>query len=183
MNSNNRKKDKKQKYPSAEILHSVCYDEFRRAIETYDKIYEKVNIALAFSGVVLLVIMSNFDYTIISRFKSYKTLFELVSLHILTFSSFASAVLIIWAVVQLLLLMRSRSMTVFDSVSIRNENIYCENTEDASMWLIDKYTQSTNEIRPESEKKQKTFDSAVLKIVIALLCYAIAILLEKGFIK
>lgn len=35
-------------YPSAEMLLQVCYNDYQRLIDTYDKIYEKVNVTLGF---------------------------------------------------------------------------------------------------------------------------------------
>ncbi len=58
-----KKNIKKVQYPSAVMLKEDCYNEYQRLMETYDKIYEKVNIMLAFCGVVLLVILSKVDIT------------------------------------------------------------------------------------------------------------------------
>ena len=41
------KPKKETKYPSAEIVQSACLEDYKRCLESYDKIYEKVNIALA----------------------------------------------------------------------------------------------------------------------------------------
>lgn len=172
----------KSNYPSAELLQNTCYEDYRRVLDTYDKIYEKVNIALAFSGVILLVVMSSFDYTIITRILSLSkpSNLELFSLLTLLLCSLASAVLIVWSVIQLLLLIRSKKLTVFDSIAVRNEEIYRETKAIASVWLIDKYTQATAALRPVISKKQKSFDSAVLKIIISLLCYAVVVVIQKG---
>ena len=172
--------ENKPEYPSAELLQSTCYEDYRRVLDTYDKIYEKVNIALAFSGVILLVVMSSFDYTIIARILNKPSNLELFSLLTLLLCSLSSAVLIIWSVIQLLLLIRSKKLTVFDSIAVRNEEIYRETKEIASVWLIDKYTQATAALCPEISKKQKSFDSAVLKIIISLLCYTVVVVIQKG---
>lgn len=170
----------KADYPSAELLQSTCYEDYRRVLDTYDKIYEKVNIALAFSGIILLVVMSSFDYTIIGRIIDTPSNLELFSLLALLLCSFASAVLVVWSVIQLLLLIRSKELTVFDSIAVRNEELYRETKEVASVWLIDKYTQSIAALRPKISEKQKSFDSAVLKIIIGLMCYAVVIIIQKG---
>lgn len=169
-------------YPSAELLQNICYEEYRRVLGTYDKIYEKVNIALAFSGIILLVVMSSFDYTIICRIVAVQSSLELFSLLMLLLCSLASTVLIVWSVIQLLLLIRSKELTVFDSIAVRNEELYRETKETASVWLIDKYTQSVAALRPEIRIKQKSFDSAILKIVIGLICFAVVMVIQKGMI-
>ena len=171
---------RKSDYPSAELLQNTCYEDYRRVLDTYDKIYEKVNIALAFSGIILLVIMSSFDYTIIARIISYTSKLELFSLVLIVVCSTVSAIFIVWAVIQLLLLMRSKKLMVFDSISVRNEELYRESAEVASVWLIDKYTRAVDALRPEISDKQKVFDKAVLNIIIALLSYAVVLMVGKG---
>ncbi len=166
-------------YPSAEFLHSVCIFDYQRVLDTYDKIYEKTNVALGFSSVILLVIMSSIDYTIIKMIPS-ATKLELFTLLVLIVCSIGSAMCIIWAVVQLLLLMRSKTITVMDSISIRDEGIYKESTETAALWLIDKYTKAINDMRPQIQKKQKSFDSAVINIIIAIVLYAFVLIIQKG---
>lgn len=170
----------KSQYPSAEMLQRTCYEDYRRVLDTYDKIYEKVNIALAFSGIILLVIMSNFDYTIIMRIIECASKLELFSLLLLVATSCSGAIFIVCAVIQLLLLMRSKTIVVFDSISVRSEALYKETVEVSSMWLIEKYTQAIAFLRPEIDKKQKLYDKAVMRIIIAVLCYGISMLIEKG---
>ena len=178
--SNSKNDKKKVMYPSAEILQNTCYEDYRRVLETYDKIYEKVNIALAFSGIILLVIMSSFDYTIVVRICSCNSTLGLFSLLLYFLCSLASAVLIIWAVIQLLLLMKSKPLKVFDSISARNEELYYKQVDVTSMWLIDKYTKAIVALRLEIEEKQQRFDAAVTMIVVALLIYAFEVVIKKG---
>ena len=146
---------KKVNFPSAEMLQNTCYEDYCRVLDTYDKIYEKVNIALAFSGVILLVVMSSFDYTLVGRIIDKPSNLELLSILTLLLCSFASAMLLLWSVIQLLMLIRSKKLTVFDSITVRNDELYRETNEIASVWLIDKYTQAIAALRPEINKKQK----------------------------
>ena len=143
---------KKAEYPSAELLQTTCYEDYRRV----------------------------FDYTIIGRIINFTSKLELFPLLLCFLCSVLSAVLIVWAVIQLLLLMRSKNLTVFDSISIRNEELYRESVEVASVWLIDKYTKAVTALRPEISNKQKAFDKAVLRIIIALLSYAVVLMVGKG---
>jgi len=170
----------KIKYPSAELLQSPCYEDYKRLIDTYDKIYEKVNIALAFCGIALLVILNSFDYTMITEMFCALSKLELFSLLTLLFSSLASTICMVWAVIQLLLLMHSRTVTVFDSIAARNEEIYRWSPDEAALWLIDKYTYAVSELRTIISAKQKKFDSAIIKIMISILAYAIFLIIEKG---
>lgn len=168
------------KYPSAELLQSHCYDDYNRLINTYDKIYEKVNIALAFSGIVLLVILNCFDYTLIIEMFRLSSTLELFSMLILMLCSTASTVCMVWAVIQLLLLMHSKTVTVFDSVAARNDEIYLWSPDEAALWLIDKYTYAVSELRIVITYKQKKYDSAIIKIVLSILSYAVVLIIKKG---
>lgn len=170
----------KANYASAELLQSVCYEDYRRLLDTYDKIYEKINIALAFCGIILLVIVSNFDYTIVSRIIKCSSKLELFPLLLIVVCSLLSTFLIVWSVVQLLLLMRSKLLSVFDSITLRNEELYRQSIEVSSVWLIDKYTRIIALLRPEIDKKQKAFDKAIIKIIVSTLCYAFVLIIEKG---
>ena len=175
------KPKKEIKYPAAEIVQSACLEDYKRCLESYDKIYEKVNIALAFCGIVLLVILSSFDFTVISKISLTTSKLELFSIILYLICSVVSIICIVWAVIKLLWLMRSRDITVFNSVASRNEQIYFLSPDEASLWLIDNYTYATNEIRAINETKQKEYNAVIIKIVISLLSYAIVIIINKGF--
>ena len=168
------------KYPAAEISQQACYEDYRRLIDTYDKIYEKINITLAFCGVILLVILSNFDYTYLSNMCSVQERTKLAAILMIIHTSAISSICILWSVVQLLLLMQSRTIPVVDSIEIRNQEIYKWRTDKAAVWLIDKYTLAINGIREVIAKKKKIFNAVVVKIVVALLLYAVTLIIEKG---
>ena len=173
-------KETENVYPSAEMLQQVCQDDYFRLIDTYDKVYEKINVTLAFCGVVFLVILGSLDYTSILKICNAQSNLELFSLLIFLICSVVSSFCIIWAVVQLLSLMRSKEIPVFDSIDIRNEEIYRWSNGNAAVWLIDKYTIVTSALRTIISNKQKKYDSAVTKVVIALVMHAVVLVIEKG---
>ena len=164
-----KKKKKKIQYPSAELVQQACFEDYCRLINTYDKIYDKVNITLTFCGVILLVILGSVDYTWIADISKTNSNLELFSI-----------VFIVWAVIQLLLLMQSKTLSVFDSVDIRNEGIYFWNPDAAAVWLIDKYTIAIAGLRTAIEEKQRKYDSSVIKIIISLILYSLILIIEKG---
>lgn len=51
--------------------------------------------------------------------------------------------------------MKGKDIPVFNSVDVRDAELYREDNETAAMWLIDKYTLVVFELRPIVEKKQK----------------------------
>lgn len=171
---------RQSKYPSAAIVHSACYEDYKRCLDTYDKIYEKINIALAFCGIILLVILSSFDYTNILKITQNITKLELFSLLLYLICSAVSIICIVWSVIKLLLMLRSRTVTVFDSIACRNEKVYELIEEDAALWLIDKYTIAINELKIINNKKHKEYNAVIIKIVISLLAYAVVITMNRG---
>ena len=166
-------------YPSSRMIQNLCSEEYNRVSEIYDKIYEKVNIALAFSGVILLVIVSGVDYMIITKLCG-STLKVCICKIIIFACSVISSVCIVWAVIQLLSILHSRRISMIDCVTIRNIHLYREEEEVFSMWLIDKYTRIIPKIKKIIKRKQEIYDSAITKIVFALVSYSIAIVLQKG---
>ena len=50
-------------YPSACFLLESCFQDYQRLQENYNKIYEKINVALAFTGVILTIMLSSFDFS------------------------------------------------------------------------------------------------------------------------
>ena len=58
-----RKKVKKEKeiYPSAKILLEASYQDYIRLLDSYDKIKDKVNIILAFIGIILGFFLNYID--------------------------------------------------------------------------------------------------------------------------
>ena len=73
-----------------------------------------------------------------------------------------------------------QEIMVFNSIDIRNEGIYKWSPQDASTWLIDKYTLVVSKMRPVVNQKQKKFDAIMIKIVISLILCAISMTIKKG---
>lgn len=167
----------KAKYPSAEKIKQVCYEDYLRVIKTYDKIYDKVNIALAFCGTVLLVILSNFDYT---AFYKIKNVSNKIIIYIYLFSSAIAVLFIIISIVKLLLLMKSREVKVVNSIDLQNQRLYFESLETTNMWLIDKYNRAINSLRQTIEEKQKQYNCSVTMLIIAIITFAISLIFKKG---
>lgn len=173
--------EKRKLYPSAELVLKLCYEDYKRVIETYDKIYNKTNIALAFTGVLLLVIIGELDYTVlIKRVFSCTNPLEFFSLLLYSLCSLGSALLIIISSIKLLFLLKSTTITVFNSISLRTEELYNEEKESTALWTIEKITTATEELKGLNDKKNKKLNNAIVLIAISLICYSIAIIIKKG---
>lgn len=168
-----RMRRKKSLYPSSMFLQSICRDDYKDTLDRYSKIYDRTNIAIGFCGVILLPILTSFDYTLVFHLDS--------TVIFLSFAlSLISILLVICALILLLLLMRSRKLRVFDSIPIRNRELYRHPEEESALWLIKAYTDATADLLNLITKKQKMLDSAVICLIVALLTYSVSIIFKKG---
>lgn len=59
--------DSGSQYPSAQFLVDACFNDYQRLQDNYSKVYEKTNIALAFVGVVLTIMLTTLDFSSLSK--------------------------------------------------------------------------------------------------------------------
>lgn len=173
-------KSKKQKYPSAKLVKDTCSDDYKRLLDTYDKIYEKVNIALVLCGVLMTVVVPTFDYTVFIKLMNTNNALEIFSLITYLSVSFCSVLCMVWAVVQLLILMRSKQIITVDTIAMRDDKIYDDEPEEANLWLIDKFTKVIQNLKQVIQDKQQRYNSAIIKIIISVITYAVAVAILKG---
>lgn len=167
-------------YPSACFLLDSCFQDYQRIQDNYNKIYEKINVALAFSGVILTIMLDSFDFSPAQFNVSNMKIWDVILTSIELMCLGGSLIVIVGASIYLLILLRGRKIAVFKSEDIRNEEIYRNKESHAALWLIDKYTRIVNEVRPIVQKKQKAFDHAMVAIIIGIMMYVVAVLLRKG---
>ena len=168
------KKDKNaKKYPSSEFVYSACLEDYNRVLANYDKIYDRINIALTVCGVLLLVFLENVKFTGFLQWDIYSNL-ERTTVLIDFMFSLGSATLIIIATIQLLILARSRELLSFDSNSIKEQKLYNEKVEDAVLWVTLQYLRVINDIRERVCEKQKKYDLSITLMIIALLLYVLS---------
>lgn len=144
-------------------------------MEIRDKMYDRINIAMSFAGVVLLVILQNFDWKIFLELKNQGGQGNWFPVLVQALFSFISVVGIIWAEVELLLLIRGQGIGIVDSVEIWNQKLYKELPENAAVWLMAKYAKAVSQAGTINERMQKKFNRAISKIVVSFLLYAILV--------
>ena len=167
-------------YPSACFLLDSCVQDYQRLQENYNRIYDKINVALAFTGVVLTIMLGSFDFAPAKLCVKDVTVASLIIIVVELICLVGGMGLTLISIVYLLTLLRGRKIAVFKSEDIRNEEIYREKESHAAMWLIDKYTRIVNEVRPVVQKKQESFDKALVGLIVGIIVYVIAIILRKG---
>ena len=174
------KKNKKKFYPAGNLIKEACYNEYTRMIETYDKIYEKVNIALAFCGVVLMVIISSFDYRKLLQIIRVTNYYEGLVYLFYALASVVSVVCIFCAVIRLMLLLKGKKIMTFDCISARDLRTYEMEESCAAVWLIDKYSRAVQSLEEVVQKKQKKYDRTIVEMVVSIVAFAFAYFLQKG---
>ena len=167
-------------YPSACFLLDSCVQDYQRLQENYNRIYDKINVTLAFAGVVLTIMLGSFDFASAKLCVKDITVASLIITVVELICLVGGMGLTFISIVYLLTLLIGRKIAVFKSEDIRNEEIYREKESHAAMWLIDKYTRIVNEVRPVVQKKQEVFDKALVTIIVGFILYVIAIVLRKG---
>lgn len=170
----------KSKYPSAEFLYSVSLEDYNRTLNNYDRIYDRINIVLTVCSAVLIVFISNIDVKCILNLQNYSTNIEKISVLLYAALSLASATLMMITVIKLLLLSRSKELLCFDSNCIKDEALYEEKVEDSALWVTLQHIKVVNDIRTKTKDKQKKFNTAIILMIISILCFAFSVLIYNG---
>ena len=100
-------------YPSACFLLESCFQDYQRIQDNYNKIYEKINIALAFSGVILTIMLGAFDFSPAKFSVSNMKIWEVILTSIELTCLGGSLIVIVGATIYLLFLLRGRKIAVF----------------------------------------------------------------------
>lgn len=170
----------KSQYPSAQLLVEACFNDYQRLQENYSKVYEKTNIALAFVGVVLTIVLGTLDFSSLSKITGTLNVGQLILVLIDIVCCICGVGFLLVSAIKFLCLLKGKDIPVFNSVDVRDAELYREDTETAAMWLIDKYTSVVFELRPIVEKKQKNFDSTLTMTISGIILYTISVILQKG---
>lgn len=172
--------EKKNDYPSAELLLGPCMEDYQRIQDNYNKIYEKINIALAFSGIILTIMLGNINLEKASILTQNMRVGELILIIVELGCTVGSVGLVLLATIKMLILLLGRIVSVFKSEDLRNNEIYREENQYSALWMIDKYTTIVSEMRPIVQRKQKKYDRAIVIMIIGVVLYAVSIILQKG---
>jgi len=172
--------DSGSQYPSAQFLVDACFNDYQRLQDNYSKVYEKTNIALAFVGVVLTIMLTTLDFSSLSEIMGNMNVGQLLLVLIEIGCCICGVGLLLISAIKFLYLLKGKDIPVFNSVDVRDAELYREDNETAAMWLIDKYTSVVFELRPIVERKQKAFDSTLTMTIGGIILYSISVILQKG---
>lgn len=172
--------DSGSQYPSAQFLVDACFNDYQRLQDNYSKVYEKTNIALAFVGVVLTIMLTTLDFSSLSKIMGNMNVGQLLLVLIEIGCCICGVGLLLISAIKFLYLLKGKDIPVFNSVDVRDVELYREDNETAAMWLIDKYTSVVFELRPIVERKQKAFDSTLTMTIGGIILYSISVILQKG---
>jgi hypothetical protein len=169
----------KVRYPSAELLIQPCMEDYKYQLESYNRIYDKVNVAMALCSAVLFAILSSVDFKYVPVILGATTAGKFFRSAIPFASSLGSAVFIAISTVQLLNLMASRKLTIFDSVAFRNEHCYFDPAEKTAFLLVVSYTNATHNLRATVHEKQTAYDKAVKSMIVAIVLFSVYTVLRS----
>lgn len=176
--NNTETKVRDNQYPSATMLVDICFQDYQRLQDEYNKIYDKTNIAIAFVSTILTASIGSFDISVLSKITITKLWRQgLGSFDILCY--IAGMVSLIIATVLFLSVLKSNCIPIFDSVDIRNAEIYRKSADYSAMWMIDKFTLVVYEMRPIISKKQRKYDRALSLTIFGLVLCMVSVMFQK----
>lgn len=167
----------KVRYPSAELLIQPCMEDYKYQLESYNRIYDKVNVAMALCSAVFFVILSSVDFTYVPAILQATTAGTFFRFALPFSCVLGSAVLIFIATIQFLNLMTSRSLVLVDSVDFRNQHCYFDPSEKTAFSLVVAYTDATFRLRDVVYKKQLAYDGAVRRMIVAIILFSLYVVL------
>lgn len=178
--SNDIKKGKKikleKKGSAAEFTYTVCYNDYQTLVSNYDKIYDRINIALTLCGAVLIILLNNIKFDPLKIWSTFSML-EKISVGIYFTLILASATLMVVAVIKLLLLSRGNTLLSFNSNCITNDNLFEKSAKDAAELVTRQYIVVINDTYDKVNQKQKSFNTSIVFMVISVLAYAASVII------
>lgn len=161
-------------YPAAELIANTCKEEYMRLINTYDNIYNKVNILLVVCMVIFIAQADSFKGNIIinnimqSDNKS-RVVYLIVELCI----ALIALLLILGATVTLCFLLKSKKVPVLNCHDLRDQRVYEGEIDKAATYLIGIYTDIIKELNQIIERKQKRYDLSVILVVVSVVLFIV----------
>ena len=171
----------KQQYPSAELLIQPCMEDYKYQLESYNRIYDKVNVTMVLCSAVLLVILSGVELKTVPAMLQATTAGMFFRFAVPFLTSLGSAIMIFTATIQCLNLMRSRKLKLFDSIAFRNEHCYFDPLGQTAFLLVVAYTNATYELRAVVQEKQLSYDATVKNMIIAIILFAANVVIKGIF--
>lgn len=177
-----RKKVEKEKeiYPSAKILLEASYQDYIRLLDSYDKIKDKVNIILAFIGIILGFFLNYIDLKFLNRICFSLKISELLVYLVHAILLFICVFALIYCIVKIFDLLKGKNLLVFKSEDIREGDLVKESEEFVTLWLINRYTICSNDIRPIINYKQNELTKVIKATIILTIIMIIILILQKG---
>ena len=173
-NDESKTENQVKEYPAAELIANTCKEEYMRLINTYDNIYNKVNILLVVCMAIFIAQAESFNgNALVKSIMSANTEIKVICLIMQLSFSVIALLLILGATVLLCLLLKSKKMPVLNCLDLRNQNVNEYKIENAANTLLVIYTNVIAEMTPIIEKKQKRYDLSVILVATSVVLFAI----------
>ena len=159
--------------PSAELIAETCKEEYMRLINTYDNIYNKVNILLVVCMAVFIAQAESFNGRNIIN-SIMKTNSESTVIYLIVELCFDCCVRInSMCDCVAMFSLKSKSIPVLNCFDLRNQLVYEGDVNKAATYLIGVYTDIMKEMNLIIEGKQKKYDLSVIMVVISVVLFVI----------
>ena len=163
-----------EKGQAAELIANVCKEEYMRLINTYDNMYNKVNILLVVCMAVFIAQADSFKWNVmVHSIMQSNDEWRVVCLIIELIVSVIALALNLAATVLLCFLLKSKKVPVVNCFDLRNQRVYEGTADLASVYLIGIYTDIMKNLNQIIEAKQKKYDLSVIMVVISVILFVI----------
>jgi len=168
-----------EKHPSAGFLYELCLEDYKQVTADLDRLDDRILIAAAVCGAMLIAVLNTLDGSIFARWSAYPDPLRIAA-GVYAFCALGSAVLLAIVVVKLLLLSGWKAKLAFDNISAKSSSLSSKGEEEAALWAIQQYRCLIPAVGERTAKKRKSFHTALILVIIALLAYAVAVIIYRG---
>lgn len=163
-------------FPASDVMFKLCYEEYKRKQDLYDKLYERINFVLAFSGGILVVLIKEFDFKLLVNYSDitnptlYGSLF---------FCIIFGTGLLLWAIFTLLKALISMKTPSLDTDL---KKLRTESKGKVEIILIERLNEIISRQRIANDKKQKYINAAIQRILISMVLFGVYVILKGAFL-
>lgn len=161
---------------SLAIIVEAAAKEYARQTETYDKVYQRANFALAVCGIFLAAMVKFININIVLNALRAIFAFDVLDRNFFLAASF---LMLLTSIVMFLWLLRGKNMEALGIELV--ESLYVEKlgTIESYRWLKDGYIKAIRSIKYNSLAKQKQYNRALDVLVISIVLFTISFFLRE----
>ncbi len=165
---------------ASSITYDVAKTEYEKVFQASEKMDNKLNIAIAFCGVIFLTMIQMLDFSVVSfPIEDYFALFISASYCI---SVILAIVLYFFSLRLLIRLVNPTGYIIIDSDSIITEELYRETKENIEIYMTVKYCEATAINSSLSNTRAEKYKKAMSRVYTSVMFVVIAYFLRYNLI-